>query len=237
MNSIHDMGGMHGFGRVSPEENEPVFHEPWEGRLFAMQVSGMVRQFPSTDAGRHALELLAPADYVSTPYYERWLLRIERRLVELGILAQEELDDRVRYYRERPNAEVPRHEEPAVAERVVQRVHDRVLVLRESGKPARFKVGDAIRTKNEHPKGHHRLPRYARGRRGVISQWHGYHDLADDLARGDHNAEALYSVKFNAAELWGASAEDRASVYLDLWDSYLEAATTSKVSEAQGGLE
>ena len=62
MNGIHDMGGMHGFGRVRREEDEPVFHEPWEGRIFAMQVSGMVPLFPSGDAGRYALEQLDPAE-------------------------------------------------------------------------------------------------------------------------------------------------------------------------------
>ena len=36
MDGIHDMGGMHGFGKVEPEPNEPVFHEKWEGRVFAL---------------------------------------------------------------------------------------------------------------------------------------------------------------------------------------------------------
>lgn len=224
MNNIHDMGGMHGFGSVHREENEPVFHEPWEGRLFAMSVSGMVRFYPSTDGGRHALEKFSPAEYVSTPYYERWLLRTQRRLVEMGIVTQEELDDRIRYYQDHPDAEVPRREDPALVGQVVQRVRNRMPVPSKTGKAPRFKVGDAIRTINEHPKGHHRLPRYARGRSGVISDWYGYHDLADDLAQGDHNPEALYSVKFDANELWGDSAEGSGSVYLDLWDSYLEPA-------------
>ena len=187
-----------------------------------MQVSGMVRLYPSTDGGRHGLEKFSPAEYVSTPYYERWLLRTQRRLVELGILTQEELDDRIRYYQENPDAEVPRREDPGNVEQVIQRVRNRTPSPSETGKPPRFKVGDAIHTKNEHPKGHHRLPRYARGRSGVISDWYGYHDLADDLADGDHNPEALYSVKFEASELWGDSAEGSGSVYLDLWDSYLE---------------
>ena len=222
MNGIHDMGGMHGFGAVPREENEPVFHEAWEGRLFAMSVSGMVRFYPSTDGGRHALEKFSPAEYVGTPYYERWLLRTQRRLVELGIVTQEELDARIRYYEEHPDAEVPRREDPAVVEQVVQRVRNRMPTPSATGTPGRFQVGDDIITKNEHPKGHHRLPRYARGRRGVISDSYGYHDLADDLADGDHNPEALYSVKFDAAELWGDSSEGSGSVYLDLWDRYLE---------------
>ena len=231
MNGIHDMGGMHGFGPVRREENEPVFHEPWEGRLFAMQMSGMVPLFPNGDAARYALELLDPAEYVSSPYYERWLARMENRLVELGILTREELDDRIGYYRQHPDAEVTRREDPAAAGQVMERMRNRLPPPRDSGRPPRFRVGEAVRTRNDHPGGHHRLPRYARGRRGTIARHHGYHDLADDMARGVRTSEALYSVKFDAAELWGESAEGRGSVYIDLWDSYLEPARAQEVSD------
>ena len=37
MDSVHDMGGMDGFGKVVVEENEPPFHAKWEGRVLAMQ--------------------------------------------------------------------------------------------------------------------------------------------------------------------------------------------------------
>ena len=44
MDGIHDMGGMHGFGKVEPEPNEPVFHAPWEGRALALnRVHGLRR--------------------------------------------------------------------------------------------------------------------------------------------------------------------------------------------------
>ena len=36
VNGVHDMGGMHGMGPVAPEADEPVFHERWEGRVFAL---------------------------------------------------------------------------------------------------------------------------------------------------------------------------------------------------------
>ena len=32
MDGIHDMGGMHGFGRVDYDPTAPVFHAPWAGR-------------------------------------------------------------------------------------------------------------------------------------------------------------------------------------------------------------
>ena len=33
MDGVHDLGGMHGFGAVPIEVDEPLFHEPWEGRV------------------------------------------------------------------------------------------------------------------------------------------------------------------------------------------------------------
>ena len=36
MNGIHDMGGMHGMGPIKYDKNEPVFHERWEGRAWAL---------------------------------------------------------------------------------------------------------------------------------------------------------------------------------------------------------
>ena len=36
MNGVHDMGGMHGFGPVDIERDEPVFHQRWEGIVRAM---------------------------------------------------------------------------------------------------------------------------------------------------------------------------------------------------------
>jgi nitrile hydratase len=32
----------------------------------------------------------------------------------------------------------------------------------------------------------------------------------------------VYSVRFAARELWGETASPRDSVYLDMWDDYLE---------------
>ena len=36
MNGAGDMGGMHGFGSVQVEANEPVFHADWEKKAFAL---------------------------------------------------------------------------------------------------------------------------------------------------------------------------------------------------------
>src|ERR1044071_6087755 len=91
MDGVHDMGGMDGFGKVEPEPNEPVFHHPWEGRVLAMsRALGVFRQW-SIDASRYAIELLSPAVYLSSSYYERWFLRNVHMLIERGLIDADEV--------------------------------------------------------------------------------------------------------------------------------------------------
>ena len=73
MNGVHDMGGMHGFGPVQPEANEPLFHARWEARVYALSgAMGAWRRW-NIDAGRYRTERLPPADYLRMSYYEKWL--------------------------------------------------------------------------------------------------------------------------------------------------------------------
>jgi nitrile hydratase len=226
MDGVHDMGGMHGFGPIPYEENEPVFHEPWEGRVYGLGAASKQPISPSLDASRHALEQLPPAVYLGSSYYERWLYRMERRLIELGRISQEELDQRTAFYREHPDAPVPQHSDPAIVERALTRyTRLRERLDRPDGEQPHFAVGDAVRTKNIHPRGHTRLPRYSRGKHGVIARVYGSHDFPDTNAHGlGTQPHGLYSVCFEARELWGADAEGRGCVYLDLWERYLEPA-------------
>jgi nitrile hydratase len=226
VDGVHDMGGMHGFGPVLHEENEPVFHEPWEGRVYALGSSTKFPLFPIIDASRYALEQLPPAEYLGSSYYERWLLRAQRRLIELGYITPQELEERLAYYREHPEAPVPRHADDTAMERAQARLDRHPAPLhRPDGAPPRFKVGDVVRTKNIHPAGHTRLPRYARGKIGVIARVHGSHIFPDTAAHGlGEQPRGVSSVRFEARELWGDDAEGRGSVFLDLWDSYLEPA-------------
>lgn len=93
----------------------------------------------------------------------------------------------------------------------------------EVSTPPRFKAGDAVVARNIHPTGHTRLPRYVRGRRGVVQRNHGGFVFADTRAHGlDDRPQHLYSVRFESHELWGADGVPRDAVYLDLWESYLE---------------
>ncbi|MGH7319299.1 MAG: SH3-like domain-containing protein [Candidatus Rokuibacteriota bacterium] len=89
----------------------------------------------------------------------------------------------------------------------------------------RFKPGDRVVARNLHPVGHTRLPRYARGRQGVIDRDHGVFVFPDINARGQGKTpQHVYNVRFTSRELWGPDAPARDSVYIDLWDHYLDPA-------------
>ena len=94
---------------------------------------------------------------------------------------------------------------------------------RDESIPARFQTGDTVLTRNIHPRGHTRLPRYARARRGVIDRDHGVFIFPDThAANGERKPQHCYSVRFSARELWGEHGHPNDYVYIDLWDDYLD---------------
>jgi nitrile hydratase len=95
MNGVHDMGGMHGMGPVEREKNEPVFHAKWEGKVFALTMAMAAWRRWNVDMSRYSIERMPPAQYLASSYYERWLAGLERRLVEQGVLTQDEIDARI----------------------------------------------------------------------------------------------------------------------------------------------
>ncbi len=224
MDGVHDMGGMHGFGPVEHEENEPVFHEPWEGRVCGFDAASIEPITPSLDASRHALEQLPPDIYLGSSYYERWLYRIERQLVALGRITPDEVEERMAYCRENPDAPTPHNSNPAIVERAMTRYTKlRERLDRPDGERPHLRVGDYVRTKNIHPKGHTRLPRYVRGKTGVIDRVYGSHDFPDTNAHGlGAQPHGLYNVRFEAEELWGADTEGKGALHIDLWERYLD---------------
>jgi nitrile hydratase beta subunit len=219
MNGVHDMGGMHGFGPIVREENEPLFHAPWEAHVRALESLAVGRDYLNIDAFRHGIERMQPAHYLRAPYYERWLASIELNLIEGGFLTREELDSRTQLLREDPEVTVPDHVAIAGVPETQEQISDSPLPV------SRYAVGDAVVTRNVHPSGHTRLPRYARGMRGVIQRLHGAQIFPDTNAHGlGENPQPLYAVRFEAQELWGEAAESSQTVSLDLWESYLEPA-------------
>lgn len=223
MNSVHDIGGIDGFGPVIVEPGEPVFHEEWESRVFGMRLSGAGGLRANTDAGRYQLEQMDPVEYLASSYYERWLTRFEKALIEAGVLKPDELEAKVREFAADPDAVVPRRDDPAWAQLVIDRLRIGSPATRPIRRKPRFAVGDRVVTRNLNPHGHTRLPRYARGKHAVITGYHGAHVFPDSNALGlGENPQHLYSVRIPARELWGPDAEPRESIQIDLWESYLE---------------
>ena len=92
MNSIHDMGGMHGFGPIVVEDNEPVFHEEWEGRVYALAITWYPwASYKEWGSFRHTLEKIPPKDYLRLSYYERWFFVNEQKALQTGLVTENEL--------------------------------------------------------------------------------------------------------------------------------------------------
>ena len=220
MNGIHDMGGMHGFGPIEREENEPVFHHAWEGRVFAMRVATPV---PIPGGSRHNIEQMDPIHYLTSSYYEKWLHSRLKGCIDAGVLTAEELAARIAFYRDHPDAPVPQRRDPAQVQRVLASLRTHRSPLREANIQPKFRLDDAVRARNIHPPAHTRLPRYVRGKRGVVARFYGFFDLQDTMPPGvEPPPQPLYVVRFEAEELWGNAAEANSTVCLDMWESYLE---------------
>jgi nitrile hydratase beta subunit len=219
VNGVHDMGGMQDFGPVHPEPAEPAFHAPWEGRVFALnQAAGAWRKW-SVDAWRHKIEALPPADYLRMSYYEKWFAAVSELLVDSELATRAEIESG------RPA--------PDSVKQVPVLSADRVPLMRRSGELSkrddkiapRFLPGHHVRACNMHPAGHTRLPRYARGKIGIVDRDHGVYVFPDTSAHAlGEDPQHVYSVRFAARELWGEQASPRDAVYIDLWDNYLDPA-------------
>jgi nitrile hydratase len=212
VNGIHDMGGMHGFGPVVVDPDEPVFHRRWEGRVRGIFQQTVGRHY-NLDEFRRVVELMEPAAYLEASYYERWLYAIETLLAEKGVTAA--VADR-----EDPSADAEDGPSVPASPGHLPTSWGGKTQPREQVGRARFAVGDRVRARNLHPSGHTRLPRYVRGKGGVVTAVVGPFRLPDANAHGRHDVwEFVYPVRFAAADLWG---EGDHSVSVDLWESYLE---------------
>jgi len=218
MNGVHDMGGMHGLGPVVIEKNEPVFHAQWEARVLALNLAcGFLRRW-NIDMSRYSRERIPPAEYLAATYYEKWLRGLEMILVEQELVTAKELETG------RAGAKAS-HVSVLHASDVGASLRVRRLARLDENVAPKFRAGDRVLTRNDHPAGHTRLPRYARGRRGAIDRDHGVFIFPDTHAMTrDKKPQHCYSVRFAARELWGTGASARDTVYVDLWDDHLEAA-------------
>jgi nitrile hydratase beta subunit len=215
MNGIHDMGGMHGFGVVAPEANEPVFHAAWEGRVLALNRAMGHSRLWNIDMSRAAIEVLPPDVYLTRSYYAKWLLRLEQLLLEHAMV---DADEMAAGRALRPGKPVRKLEAADVATALTRGSYGR-----EPSAPARFKAGERVRTRNINPVTHTRLPRYARGRIGTIECVRGCHVFPDSVAIGKgENPQWLYTLRFEGRELWGDNCDPNLKVSIEAFEPYLE---------------
>jgi nitrile hydratase beta subunit len=223
VSDLHDLGGKREFfAPIDHSPDEPVFHEAWEGRVYAIATFMQALLGPNFDAFRAVMERLPREQYFG-PYYGRWLGVMERMFARY--LTGESTAARLRVvgtafalkrFVLRPT--VPRF----VAARIAPRIVGNAKRARTS---ARFAVGDTVRVRTERSDGHTRKPGYVSGRQGTITEHQGAAVFADaHAATGSTAAEHLYTVAFDGTELWGAAAESNTEIRIELFEPYLEPA-------------
>ncbi|MEM7339338.1 MAG: nitrile hydratase subunit beta [Actinomycetota bacterium] len=229
MDGIHDMGGTQGFGAVSFTPDEPGrVDDRWEAvagaAVFALLRSGRT----NLDAHRHRIERIDPRRYLPITYWGRWLAAVEAAIDEQEIAPPDAVANAVRQAGADPDRSAPPALGPVVA--LESRENGRTA-RREIDSPPRFAVGDLVRTSAHAPHaGHHRLPRYARGRQGTIARVYPAFVLPDATAHGRGEQPChVYAVAFDGTELWGADAEPGLRCHLDVFEPYLSGA--DEVSE------
>jgi len=214
MNGIHDMGGMQGLGELDYQENEPVFHEPWEGRVMAMMSA--LRLFRGS---RIEIESIPAADYLRMSYYERWLAMLGKQVVNRGLVTEAELESG------RADPAVPKATPALTPQAAVERLFRARKSELDLDLPARFSVGQRVRGRNLNPTGHTRMPRYTRGKVGTVERDRGVFALPDAAEYSlDPKPQHVYLIRFAVRALWGEQASLRDSLYIDMWEDYLEPA-------------
>jgi nitrile hydratase len=219
-----DLGGRRGFGRVPIEADEPVYHESWEAPVIAGILTTMMAGLYNLDEFRAGIDDLDPLSYLSVGYYGRWLHTLEVNCVKAGVFSEEDVEARVAELGERPDAPLPARNEPRIADELRELIATGASNAREVARPPAFQVGSRVRGRVLPDARHVRIPGYAQGKVGVVHVVHEAFVFPDaNLRREGENPEHVYAVSFRARDLW-PDADERATVLVDLWESYLEPA-------------
>jgi nitrile hydratase beta subunit len=206
--SYADLGGVELPGAIVQEPEGEIFHAPWEPRVMAMVVAMGPTGMSNIDMNRSVRETLP--NYRDLSYYEIWLAALEKLAAQQGLLGDSP----------------PRPAQVLRAETAFATIKKGFSVQRPATRPARFCVGDRVRTAAVQPPHHTRLPGYARGKLGVVERVHGMHVFPDTNAQGmGESPQWLYTVAFDAQELWGEQGGlQRSSISVDAFEPYLEPA-------------
>lgn len=211
-----DLGGTTGHGPIEQEPEGVVFHQPWQARALALTLAAGAPGGWNIDMSRAARETLP--NYAQLSYYEIWIAALERLIAFGGLATADELAAGQSLVPGDPSRRV------LAAGDVAAALAAGGPASRDIDEPARFTVGDRVRTRPGRVAHHTRLPAYAAGRVGTVERVHGAHVLPDAHAHGrGEQPQWLYTVVFDARDLWDdAPAAQRVSI--DAWESYLSAA-------------
>ena len=227
MDGIHDIGGTEGYGPVPYVAEEVAQVESrWEAfsgaAMFALLRSGKT----NIDAHRHRIERIDPTRYLPISYWGRWLAAIESATVDQDIASQAEIDQAITTLGHNPaTTAAPPRMQPAVS---LEARNNDPTFIRETETPPLFSVGDHVITLANAPQaGHHRLPRYARGRRGTIARRYPAFTFPDAVAHNQGEQPTyVYAVQFTGRELWGQDGDPNQLCHLDLFEPYLNPGAT-----------
>jgi nitrile hydratase subunit beta len=203
-----DLGGQDVRDPIVMEREGELFHAPWEPRVMALVVAMGPTGLSNIDMNRAARETLP--NYRDLSYYEIWLAALEKLLLQKGVLGNSP----------------PPPKQVLRAGLVAAAISKGSAFSRTPTGPARYALGQRVRTIAVQPAHHTRLPAYARGKEGIVERVHGAHVFPDTNARGlGETPQWLYTVAFDEKELWGGQdLRQRSTVSVDAFEPYLEPA-------------
>ena len=225
MNGIHDLGGRDGMGAINPTPAEPVWKAEWEKHAHTFFPLAFRAGFFGVDQFRFGMEQIEPIEYLSSTYYEHWVHSVTHHGVRHGQLDPDEIERRTQYYLDNPDAPLPEGQDPdgELTAFIDWAVKNGVAAGRDTGKKAKFSVGDRVTVVADAPAGHTRKAGYIRGKTGIIDLAHGEMIYPDTAGNDQGEApEHVYTVRFTNEELWGAEeAEPNGSITFDVWEPYI----------------
>jgi nitrile hydratase beta subunit len=228
VNGIHDVGGADGFGPITIEVDEPVFHAEWERPAFSLFAQGAVAGYFNLDEFRAAIERMDPVDYLTTPYYAHWMHAVEEHLTRDDAEFPAELERRTQEFLADPRKALPSTVNHDLAEVIGTLAYAGAPCDRDVAEPPMFAIGDRVLVSATVPVTHTRKAGYVRGMTGEIVLHHGGWVFPDSNATGGGEApQHVYSVRFTSEDLYGKGIGDpNTYVVIDLWESYLTQAGT-----------
>lgn len=232
----HHIGGLEGLQPSAFEKR--VFVQPWEERIFGIHVAMMAlsnhleavktvpTQFKSFWTWGHlrkGAEGMNPFDYFKYRYYEKWLGGISGFFLEEGYVSQEELDTKTSAYLEKMDTLLPNGGEPAIDQQVMEYLRVGDSPKCEVAIQPKFKVGDVVTVRNPPATAHCKLPGYLRTKQGVVDVvYDGAYNYYFPTGDGVGDPMPIYNVKFNAQDIWGSLTESQTTLYVQIFEAYLE---------------